>query len=219
MSGEHTLKLSDMDGRPSIVVYETQSGVIAHVTPLSLPTLRAIQLKAKDEFPYPDPRPYQVPEENAFVETQLTPAEDNPDYVAACHAVDNQRKQWLDRAVFDYAVHFPKYPTPRALVDGFRERLDALRKIAVLPEDDYEAVLFHLVLTWNQVGITPQGELRETNTEYARLIQLAIQTVALTPDEVTAGVRFFRPYLPEHGAGTVDRRTSSVQGRAARVRQ
>lgn len=185
------------DGRPAVVVYEAQSGVIFYITPINLATLRAIQLKAADMFSYPDQHPYQQLEENAAVEGQLTPAEDNPAYIKDCQAVDGQRTQWADRAIFDYAVRMPKYPTRIDLIAAFAEQLARLRTIALLPEDDYEAVLFHIVLTWNQPARDADDRLTVTSTEYGRILQLAIQTVALTPDEVTAGVRFFRPYLSE----------------------
>lgn len=190
----------NVDGKPVVIIYEAQSGVNFHITPLSLPTLRAIQSKAKDKFPHPDKRPYQQPEENAFVEGQLTPAEDNPDYVAACADVDAERGQWVDRTIFNFAVRCPKYPTKEAMVAGYRVQLDALREIANLPDDDYEAVLFHLVLTWNQLATNSENKLVTSGSDYARIIQLAIQTVALTPDEVTAGIRFFRPVVSRRGA-------------------
>ena len=199
MSENNVLKVTDNEGRPTVIIYETQSGVLYHITPLSLPTLRAIQLKAADRFPYPDKKPYQVPDpvEVAFSEGQVSAAEDNPDYIAACREVDSERARWVDRAIFDYAAHCPKYPTKEALVMAFKAKLENLREIANLPDDDYEAVLFHLVLTWNQLATNEDNKLVTAGSDYIRIIQLAIQTVALTPDEVTAGIRFFRPRLSE----------------------
>jgi len=197
MTDINVLQVTDTDGRPVKIVYETYSGVIFHITPINLATLRAIQLKAADTFPYPDKEPYQIPDpvEVAFVEGQASKAEDNPEYIVACKAVDHERAQWTDRAIFSYAAKCPKYPTPEALVEAFRPQLDALREIAVLPEDDYEAVLLHLVLTWNQVGVDNNRDLKPASSDFSRIIQLAIQTVALTPGEVSTGIRFFRPHL------------------------
>lgn len=204
MTDHNVLKVDDIEGRPSLIIYETQTGVIEHIKPINLATLRAIQLKAADLFPYPDKKPYQHQEENAFAEVQLSPAEDNPEYLLACKAVDAERAQWVDRAIFNFAVRFPKYSTRQALIDAFAEELKALREIAVLPEDDYEAVVFHLVLSWNQVGVS-NSQFAPVSSDFSRSVQLAIQTVALTPDEVTAGVRFFRPHIPERRAGTAAR--------------
>lgn len=189
------LNAAESDGRPIVIVHELQSGVIAHVTPINIPTLKGIQLKAKEKLPYPDKALYQLPEENGFVPGQMTAAEDNPDYVTECQRIDHERDVWADRAIFDYAVRFPKYPSKEAMVTAFRERLAALREIAVLPEDDFEAILFHLVLTWNQPGYNQDKMMIASISEYNRLVHLAIQTVALTPAEVTDGVRFFRPVL------------------------
>ena len=194
---ENVLTVDSLDGRPVKIIYECQSGVIAHITPLNIATLRAIQLKATDLFPYPDKAPYQKPEENAFVEGTLTPAEDNPEYVAKVREIDSQRAQWADKAIFNYAAKFPKYPTKQALVDAYREQLNELRQIANLPEDDYEAVMLHLVLTWNQLATDSNKNIVDVGSDFKRIIQLAIQTVALTPAEVQAGIRFFRPYLQQ----------------------
>lgn len=182
-------------GRPVKVIYETQSGVVFHITPVNLPTLRAINLKSQLVLPYPDPAPFQHILENAFVEGTPSPPEDNPDYIKAVQAVDHERAQWVDRAIFDYAVRCPAYPNKAALVEAHAAQLDSLRPIAVLPDDDYEAVLLHIVLSGNDIVRGADKKLRVTGSEYQRIIDIAIQTVALTPDEVTAGVRFFRPVV------------------------
>ena len=180
------------EGRPAVIQYECYSGVMAHITPLNIPTLKAIQQKAKLKFPYPDKAPYQVEQENAFVEGQLTPAEENPDYVAECQRIDHERALWVDRAIFDWCVTFPQFPTHEDMVTHFAPKLKLLREIAELPEDDYEATLFHLVMTWNQPDYKDK-QLASGVSEYNRMVQLAIQIIALTPAEVTAGIRFFRP--------------------------
>ena len=138
-------------------------------------------------------------EQNSFVEGQLSPAEENPAYRAAKAEVELERRQWWERAVFDYAVTFPKYPTKQALIDAFKARLTQLRAIATLPDDDYDAVLFHLILTWNQPG-TGQDGLFALRTEYSSVIQQAIQTIPLTAAEVADGIRFFRAQVSRAGA-------------------
>lgn len=194
MSDNDVLKVTDVDGRPTRFIYETLSGVIFHVTPLSLATLRAIQLKAASVLPYPPKEPYEIPdpEETSFAPGQKSRAEDHPEYQALCKGVDKERKNWADRAIFDYAVECPKYPTHNDLVTAFKSQLDKLRKIAELPEDDYEAVLFYIVFSWNQVALNSNMQYMPSGNEYGRIIDLAIQTVALTTAEVSAGIRFFR---------------------------
>lgn len=180
------------DGQPVIIVYECNSGVVFWVTPINLPTLRAIQLKARSLFPDVDKTPYQQPQENAFSEGQLTPAEDNPDYLKAVAELDAERSRWIKLAVFKYAAKMPKFPTEQDLIQAYQFQLAKLREIADLPADDYEAIMFHIVLSWNQVGEDSDGKLTHTDNDFNRIYQLCIQTVALEPSEVTAGIRFFR---------------------------
>lgn len=181
------LTVESVDGRPSKIIYETLSGVIFHITPLSLPTLRAIQLKAADIHPYPDKAPYQVPDpvEVAFTEGQKSRAEDNPDYIEACKKVDTERAKWVDKTVFTYAAKMPKYPTKEAVLTAYEGQLKALKEIAVFDkdDDDYDVILLNFILTGN--------------ADYATIIRLAVQAVALTPEEVSAGIRFFRPRVPK----------------------
>lgn len=197
MTDDNVLTVEATQGRPSIFIYETLSGVIFHITPISLPTLRAIQLKAQDLSPYPDPAPFRIPDpvDVAFTPGQASRAEDNPEYIKLCEAIDAERKQWSDRAMFDYCTKMPKYPTHEDLVVAYSEPLKALRKIAKIDLDDYETVLFHIVLSWNQVAKNDNGNLVQVNNEYGRILQLIIQTVALSAAEVAAGIRFFRPRI------------------------
>lgn len=179
---DNGLKVDSSEGRKSLIIHETLSGVIFHITPMSLPTLRAIQLKAQDAFPYPDKAPYQIddPVEVAFTEGQKSRAEDNSDYVEACKKMDNERAKWVDKAVFNYAARMPKYPTKEAVLTAYSEQLKALKEIALfdVEDDDYDIILLNFILTGN--------------ADYATIIRLAVQAVALTPEEVSAGIRFFR---------------------------
>lgn len=186
---------SEIEGRPAITIYETSAGVVFYITPISLPTLRAIQLKAEDLFPYPPEKDYEIPDpvEVAFTPGQVSPASDNPEYVARCKEIDAERKTWTERAIFNYCVRCPKYPTEEAMIAAFKPQLDALRQIAVIDLNDFDTVLFHIVLTWNQTTRNASGKLDFTANEYGRIIELCVQTVALTASEVAAGVRFFRP--------------------------
>lgn len=179
---DNGLKVDSKDGRPALIVHECLSGVIFHITPLSLPTLRAIQLKAQDIYPYPDKAPYQVPDpvEVAFTEGQMSKAEDNPDYIEACKAVDTERSKWVDKTVFTYAAKMPKFPTKEAVLSTYSEPLKALKEIAVFDaeDDDYDLIMLNFILTGN--------------TDYVTIIRLAVQAVALSAEEVSAGIRFFR---------------------------
>ena len=181
------LKVDSMDGRPALIIHECLSGVIFHITPISLPTLRAIQLKASDLYPYPDKAPYQIddPVEVAFTEGQKSRAEDNPEYIEECKKVDTERSKWVDKTVFTYAARMPKYPTREAVLLAYGEQLNTLKDIAVFDkdDDDYDLIMLNFILTGNN--------------DYATIIKLAVQVVALTPEEVSAGIRFFRARVPK----------------------
>lgn len=187
MTENNILTVDSVDGRPSKIIYETLSGIVFHIIPLSLPTLRAIQLKAADVYPYPDKAPYQVPDpvEVAFTDGQMSKAEDNPDYIEACKKVDTDRAKWVDKTVFAYAAKMPKYPTKEAVLAAYSEQLEALKEIAVFDaeDDDYDNILLNFILTGN--------------ADYTTIIRLAVQAVALTPEEVSAGIRFFRARVPK----------------------
>lgn len=184
---------TEIEGRPAITLFEASSGVVFYISPISLPTLRAIQLKAEDKFPYPDEKLYEIPDpaDVALTPGQVAPASDNPEYITACQAVDAERKAWTERAIFSYCVKCPKYSTEEALIAAFKPQLDALREIAIIELSDFDTVLFHIVLGENN-GRNSNGNLVVVSTEYGRILELCVQAVALSASEVSAGVRFFR---------------------------
>jgi len=182
MADNNVLTVASTEGRPGIIIYEALSGVIFHITPISLAVARAIELSVNDKIPYPDPKPYQVedPSEVAFTPGQVSRAEDNPDYIEAKKAIDLQRmKQW-DKIVFEYCAKMPKYPTRESLINDFKSQLDDLKKIAKFKadDDDYDIIMLSFVLTGN--------------LDFAHINRLATQQTALAPAEVAQGIRFFR---------------------------
>lgn len=167
-------------GRPAIMVYETASGVIVHVTPLSIFAIQAIRDKAEEEFPYPDPEPYRMPLEYAADPSIKTPAEDNPEYQALCAAVDVQRNNWKVNTYIEVGCTFPMFESREALIAHFKPRLEQLRQVSVMDGDDWQNVLNFCVFTGR-----PDKQM---------VVSLAVQDAAipLTPAEVVEGVRFFR---------------------------
>lgn len=174
----------ETQGRPVVVIYETLSGVVIHVTPLSVFTITAIGERAEELFPYPDPAPYELPLENAVSETVRLPADDNPEYKKLKQPIDAERMEWQVQAVIDLACSYPAFPSREHMLAHFRPALERLKKVANLPDDEWQAVLMHCVFTG-------RGE-RQT------VIDIASQhkAVPLTPDEVVDGIRFFRAQIP-----------------------
>lgn len=167
-------------GRPSVIVYETVSGVMVHITPLSIFTVQSIRDRAEKEFPYPDPDPYRMPLENAADPSIKLPAEDNPEYKAVCKPIDQERVDWRVLMTLELACAFPAFESREAMLAHYRPQLEKLRKATLMDGDEWQNVL-------NFCVFTGRGDKQV-------VYSLATQDAAipLTPAEVVEGVRFFR---------------------------
>jgi len=189
-------------GRPVIVRYETASGVIVHITPLSPFTIAAIRERAEQEHPYPDPEPYRMALQNAADPSIKEPAENNPEYQALCKPIVEARYAWRLQAYIDISCAYPDFANADVMIAHFRPRLEALRKVTVMDDDDWLNVLNHCVFTGS--------------SDRQDVINLAIQneTIPLTPAEVVEGIRFFRVEVQ----GEAARRLAGQQPRRAEVK-
>jgi len=187
---EHTTdgKTADL---PSVIEYITQSGVLVHVTPLSLFTISAVGHAAEDRFPYPDKQSYQIASE--LTATGFLPAEENPEFIDACKEIDKQRENWKSEVYLELACNYPQYPTREAMIEHFAPRLHQLSKFIELSGDDWKNTLEHCVFT----GTTQTG--RALRNERVDVISLAVQqsSIPLSMSEVMDGLRLFRLALPE----------------------
>lgn len=179
----------------TIIRHRTMSGVMCHITPLNIATLKAIRMKAAEVYPYPDKEPYRLPLENVASPDIKDDAENNPAYREVVQGVNEQRQEFEDKAIIALAVKFPDYPTPDDLVRHFAVELMNLRKFATLPDDDYEATLEYCVFSGNKVAVQRNKEGKiETITAYDRdfdqIKNMALQYVPLSLAEVTQGIRF-----------------------------
>lgn len=179
-----------------IVRFITASGIECHITPINMATLRAINLKAEALFPFPDATPYRLPIPDTDP-VLYDNADANPEWIKVTNEIRAKRQEWVNDAVLKYAVRFPSYPTRESLIARFAADLMALRKIAELPEDDFDAVLYHLVLSGNRVTRDKNNQFHTGTSDYGYVINACIQTVPLTQEEIVEGVRFFRINLPE----------------------
>lgn len=182
---------------PVVVGYETMSGVMIHVTPLSVFTINAIHERSADEYPYPDPKPYEKPLENAADRSIKAPAMDDPEYKALCKAVDEERMAWRVRVSIDLACEYPAFDSREAMMAYFRPKLEKIRLAAALPDDEWQAVLMHCVFT----GRHDRQTVINIATQDERL--------PLTPAEVVEGIRFFRLELQGPARRRLDRQQPS----------
>jgi len=167
-------------GYPSVIVYETMSGVIVHIAPLSAFTIQALRQHAEELFPYPDPAPYELPIENAADPSIKLSAGDNPAYQALCAPIDVERTRWIVATSIDLACNYPAFADQVHMLAHFRPQLEKLRAIVSLGEDEWQAVLKHCVFTG----------LKDRQTVFDLIMQS--QKIPLTPGEVVEGIRFFR---------------------------
>lgn len=167
-------------GRPTIIVQETASGVIIHNTPLSVFTIQSIRERAEQEFPYPDLEPYRMTLENVADPSIKAPAEDNPEYQALCKPIDAERIAWRVRAYIDIGCTFPAFESRDAMIAHFRPRLEQLRKVSKMGEDDWQNVLDFCVFTGKK------------DKQIAISVVTQDEAIPLTPAEVVEGIRYFR---------------------------
>lgn len=195
-------------GLPSVIEYETQSGVVNHITPLSLFTVLGLRTKAEEQFAYPGDAPYRI--ESPQVATGYIPASENPEYQALCKAVDEQREEWKNHAAIELAVKFPQWSSRDAMIAHFRPRLEQLRPYIKLGGDEWQNVLEHCVYT-GQTSIKGESGV-SVASERVMVVHLAYQnrSVPLSAPEVVDGLRIFRLAVPGNGTGKLARQPSGA---------
>lgn len=187
------------EGNPTVIIHETLSGVIIHITPLSIFTIKALDSKADSQFPYPDPVPFQVASETFA--SGFIPASENPEYKTLCEAVDNEREEWKANAILELCCEFPKWETRNDMIAHFRPRLEEMRKFIDLGTDEWQNVLQHCVFTGTSAVYSNGKEVRVV--ERLMVVHLAKQNgnIPLTPAEVVDGLKFFRVEVSRNGTG------------------
>jgi hypothetical protein len=206
---DNMVSKNDGSGLPAVVEYETQSGVLIYVTPLSLFTVQAVVNRSELEYPYPDEKPYRV--ESELFASGFIPASENEEYQALCQNVDQQRAEWQNDAFIELACEYPKHFSREAMIAHFRPHLEKLRQFIDMGKDDWQNVLNYCVFT-GTVDVIDMNNKRHRTSERHRVIQIARQNsnLQLSMSEVVEGLRVFR--LVIHGdvvgkvAGTRSRR-------------
>lgn len=186
---------------PSIIEYITQSGVLIHISPLSLFLIMAIIAKSEEIYSYPDERDYRLTEmeingvltDASLLASGFYPATENPEYVALCKKVDTERLDWQGYAFIEMACTFPQYESRDAMIATFRPQLEKMRHFASIPEDEWHAVLDFCVFTKKIEFVVDKGR-KITTTERNNVILLAQQNsnLTLTTPEVVGAMRVFR---------------------------
>lgn len=187
-----------MSGNRTIVEYETMSGVVLHITPLSLKVLQSLQTKAAELYPFPDKEPYEAPLKNAIDPSIKRDAMENPEYKALYHDVDRQQAGWIQEQALELAIEFRDYAGNRqGLIEYFAPQLNNLRKRIELPEDDYRAIWEYLLFSGND--------------DRLNVVRIVYQRMPLTGGEVADAMRLFRPDVSRPGTRKGDSGASGLQ--------
>lgn len=170
--------MSDNKIVETFVEYLPLSGIRMHITPVNAAVVKAIAVKGESLLPYPDATPYRHELPPPDAPGALSDPMDDPDYAAQVKKVDRQRNDRLNNALIDYAVTYPDFTDRAALISYFAPQREELRKIADLPDDNWEVTLNHIILSG--AG------------DYNTVVHLCVQSLELTGGEIADGIRCFR---------------------------
>lgn len=143
----------------------------------------AIQKRAEELYPLPDPTPFQKPVPDALIEGDMTPASQNPEYQKAVVQVMLKRNQyWQDAVLSALEVRDTKR---EQIVAVFISSIEPMRQYVDMPEDNFAAVMRYCVLK---------------PAEYIEVINSARKEQPLTQEEIREGLRIFRRVIQRDAA-------------------
>lgn len=162
---------------PKIIRHTLDSGLEIEASPLSMLTYQAIRAAAFEKFPDPDGAAYRLPIENAAIEGDTRPPEDNPEYVILLDKARTDRAWYITNAVLEIACGFED--RKQELINQFAAQRKRIAKFAALPSDEWEATLRHCIFI--------------NDLEPRLILDAVLGQVPLTQDEVSDGLgRYFR---------------------------
>jgi hypothetical protein len=162
---------------PKIIRHTLDSGLEIEASPLSMLTYQAIRAAAFEKFPDPDGTTYRLPIENAAIEGDTRPPEDNPEYVVLLDKARTDRAWYITNAILEIACGFEE--RRQELIERFAAQRKRIAKYAELPKDEWEATLRHCIFV--------------NDLEPRLILDAVLGQVPLTQDEVGDGLkRYFR---------------------------
>lgn len=203
---EHNSTPNVNEALPTVIEYVCQSGVLIHITPLSLFVIQSILNRSEVIHPYPPEKDFRLLEmeiDGEMVQavdriaSGFFPASENPEYVTLCKQVDVERVQWQNDAFIELSCAYPQFEHNLAMMAHFRPQLEKLRPYVEMHEDEWQNVLEYCVFT-GFVDLVDENKKRFRTPERHTVIQLARQNSGLTLSmlEVVDGLRVFRYDLP-----------------------
>jgi hypothetical protein len=156
------------------------SGETVYVKPLSILHYHALVMRAEQEYPYPDPKPYEkeIDASKTMEPGEVIPATQNPAYQALCKTIDEQRKTWQYRW---YILLSVEVVDKAATLERHKERVEKLRAIMALPDGPWEATLLYSIIS--------------STDDYNRVLSATSGQMLVTEEEISNGWRIFRPRI------------------------
>lgn len=176
------------DGALTSVLFSVTEIVLANslkcwVYQLSQSDYRKLIQEWRDANPELDKKQYErpVPEDEATIPGQTLSAESNPAYQDAMRARLQMLSDYLVRA---YILGYTDFPDNDEvdLIARFERVIKGKRKVMALPDDAWEATLFHAIL--------------QTDEEKQQIVHAVEKKLAVEMDGIIDQVAIFRPIDP-----------------------
>jgi len=172
--------MTDQFAGQKVIELILDSGETVYVKPLSILHYHALVMRAEQEYPYPDPKPYEkeIDASKTLEPGEVIPATQNPAYQVLCKAIDEQRKTWQYR---QYILLSVEVVDQKATLERHQARVEKLRAMMALPEDAWEATLLYSIIS--------------STDDYNRVLSATSGQMLVTEEEISNGWRIFRPRI------------------------
>lgn len=160
----------------SKTVYRLKSGVTLTLTPLTVIGQTLLRKEAAALFPYPDSAAFEIPLEDAFVESDTMPADKNPDYIALKNDADKKRGGYYQTRLLNTCTDVLN-GSRDAFINMYQRQLSSM--VEHWPDiDDQWARLLYFFLA-------EQNELED-------MVGICMGKLPITEGEVSDGFAYFQ---------------------------
>lgn len=163
----------------ALVEMQLGSGEIVLIRRLSPFARQALLNRAEEIHPNPEKKLFERPLSDTVPNAMpgvMAAAEDNPDYKAALQTAKIAQMKWFNDAVIQSGVVVDSKEGRELTIERYRPRLDVLRALVALPENEWQATVLYGLMT--------------TANDRIQVIRAAIET--LTEADVRLAMRSFR---------------------------
>lgn len=179
-----------------VIEYTTFSGVVLHITPLSVASTNRIAELAEAAYPNFDDAPFQVEIPDSAIEGATFLDTENAEYKRLLAELNSNRRRHENALVVELAVEYTE-PTEK-LLKRFEGRIGKIRRLLNLNGDltDEEILLHQIAL--------------ESNKDLQNILLIIMERKSITEAEIDNGLKIFRPALPGSGLQAASRQPPGV---------